>query len=48
MHSMAALERMGFEVTYITTTTEGYIRPDKALNINKPGFAEYMLSLIHI
>ena len=25
MHSMAALERMGFEVTYIKPTTEGYI-----------------------
>ena len=28
MHSMAALERMGFEVTYIKPTTEGYIRPE--------------------
>ena len=27
MHSMAALERMGFEVTYIKPTPEGYIRP---------------------
>ena len=27
MHSMAALERMGFEVTYIKPTAEGYIRP---------------------
>ena len=26
MHSMAALERLGFEVTYIKPTTEGYIR----------------------
>ena len=28
MHSMAALERMGFEVTYIKPTPEGYIRPE--------------------
>lgn len=28
MHSMAALERLGFEVTYIKPTTEGYIRPE--------------------
>ena len=28
MHSMAALERMGFEVTYIKPTAEGYIRPE--------------------
>ena len=28
MHSMAALERMGFEVTYIRPTSEGYIRPE--------------------
>ena len=28
MHSMAALERMGFEVTYIKPTSEGYIRPE--------------------
>ena len=25
---MAALERMGFEVTYIRPTSEGYIRPE--------------------
>ena len=30
MHSMAALERMGFEVTYIKPTAEGYIRPEDA------------------
>ena len=28
MHSMASLERMGFEVTYIKPTAEGYIRPE--------------------
>ena len=28
MHSMAALERLGFEVTYIKPTPEGYIRPE--------------------
>ncbi len=28
MHSMAALERMGFEVTYIKPTSKGYIRPE--------------------
>ena len=28
MHSMAALERLGFEVTYIKPTTKGYIRPE--------------------
>ena len=28
MHSMAALERLGFEVTYIKPTAEGYIRPE--------------------
>ena len=28
MHSMAALERMGFEVTYIKPNSEGYIRPE--------------------
>ena len=28
MHSMAALERMVFEVTYIKPTAEGYIRPE--------------------
>ena len=28
MHSMASLERMGFEVTYIKPTSEGYIRPE--------------------
>ena len=28
MHSMAALERMGFEVTYVKPTPEGYIRPE--------------------
>ena len=28
MHSMASLERLGFEVTYIKPTSEGYIRPE--------------------
>ena len=28
MHGMASLERMGFEVTYIKPTSEGYIRPE--------------------
>ena len=28
MHSMAALERLGFEITYIKPTTDGYIRPE--------------------
>ena len=29
MHSMAALERLGFEVTYIKPTAEGYIRSSR-------------------
>ena len=36
MHSMAALERLGFEVTYIKPTTEGYIRPED-VEIIEPG-----------
>ena len=41
MHSMASLERMGFEVTYIKPTSEGYIRPEDVE-------AAIRLSLIHI
>ena len=28
LHSMKALERMGFEVTYLQPTSEGFIRPE--------------------
>ena len=28
MHSMRSLERMGFEVTYLPVTPEGYVRPE--------------------
>ncbi len=28
MHSMRSLERMGFEVTYLPVTSEGYVRPE--------------------
>ena len=40
MHSMASLERLGFEVTYIKPTSEGYIRPEDV--------EAAILSLIHI
>ena len=48
MHSMAALERMGFEVTYIRPTSEGYIRPDHGRQLweegpgnCRPGYGKY-------
>src|SRR5699024_601930 len=28
LHSMRALERMGFEVTYLPVSPEGYVRPE--------------------
>ena len=39
MHSMAALERMGFEVTYIKPTAEGYIRPEDVETAIRPDTA---------